>query len=434
MSFGTKTPRKSTNPFFIPPAAEYFDYKENQIIKEKEEIREIQGLSLVERADLLRSPIPPCNSQRFRDKSRHDDKYRPKTERKERRGKMTDVIREKREIYIAQMVIDQKKTQISKIYKEIKDQEAFLEQYEQEMNDSTNKCKLETSQIEFSLAKARKSTESYTAKKLDFMKKLKIKSNDVAMLKTNIQKYIDLRDSYIVCKNFIERTLNIPTEKLPEPEYLLDFLNSLEMENLFISDQCSRLDELMHSGIGSINNQIEEIEMIHKVISKSQNSIEIPQLCSGCIDDFSHRESEQWESEIDHLTLIIHKLFTKCFKDDGKDLSALVMLAQLENTLEDMYRRVDFIEPSFVTKKMQQMNKAKREKSRKMAMEAQVRALAEKKEQALLRAQREVKRNNGRPVIMRTVPKQKDKRDDLKAKKLLQKQLEQEIMLFGNEY
>ena len=109
------------------------------------------------------------------------------------------------------------------------------------------------------------------------------------------------------------------------------------------------------------------------------------------------------------------------------------MLAQLENTLEDMYRRVNFIEPSFVTKKMQQMNKAKREKSRKMAMEAQVRALAEKKEQALLRAQREVKRNNGRPVIMRTVPKQKDKRDDLKAKKLLQKQLEQEIMLFGNE-
>ena len=109
------------------------------------------------------------------------------------------------------------------------------------------------------------------------------------------------------------------------------------------------------------------------------------------------------------------------------------MLARIENKLEQMYNQIEFVDQNVILKIMTIRNKKKREDSRRKAQQDKDKALQDKKEQALQRAQRPSNKRNGRPLMMKSQPFKKNKKDDDKLKQILIKQLELDNLLYGND-
>lgn len=486
------TIRKSkNNPFRIPPVAELLAGREEEEIRINEEREAVRSMTLKQRAELCRPPIPDYlirssqhaspetsiygssnttpnlsrlssrNTNRKRPKTRSSlfitnrqlingdfqfddgfedsEKYRngqstsdQPTMHKTQRGRITEFIQEKRDIYHVQMLMDRKNYEIQRLNKQIANEEASLLEQERNIEESSQSYKIQTTKVETDLARARKKMEEAVRRRVSATKSLRQFKQQVEQMKSEISKNLDTLDDYQSYKIFLESLL--PNGKTVEqyfvqPSDLITELEVVEKDNLFLIQQCQILNELQNRSEKTMKEVIDTTEvLIEKAQNKLSNVEEVP------IFDQSNEEilenQKEVENEIKRFGKLVNNLFIKCYKKES-NISTIGILEKIENDLEDMYKKIDLIDSKFVTEKQSGIDKRRREQQRKDKLEKQALEQKMKTDQALKRATQPIKKQTGRPLYERTTPIKMHKTND--AKLLAQKMEQQRVdnLLYG---
>ena len=429
---------RSTNPFKLPPAAEMFSQAEEKLLKRQEEREQIQHYTLAQRVEMMQSPIPPCRIKHVKSRpttretevKTMSENRRAKTARTKR---IEEFITEKREIYLTQLLIDKKTSETAKIYKSMTDNEKKYLEQEEEIQTLSDKMKYATQQVEVTISRARRDLEIAIQNRVEKTKQLRFQQNKNNILRADITKNEDLLEIYQGYKDFMS-TL-IPEGKTLEDCYhdfnlIPDYFDKIEKDNLFIQIQCQRIEELDSRGVDAVNESLANNQRVIEQVKTLMDNIEPLPTVSYEINKETVEERQNIVTEINDITKLIHNTYVHCFGEDTKQ-SALTMLTKLENSLNQMYHDIEYVNPTFVSKRITAINIERRNQARKLAQEEKDRILAEKKKQALARATKPAKKRTGRPLYIKTAPYKKVKRDDDKEKELIRKRKKMEDLLFG---
>ena len=120
----------------------------------------------------------------------------------------------------------------------------------------------------------------------------------------------------------------------------------------------------------------------------------------------------------------------KCFKIESYS-SSISQLEKIENELENLYRQIKKIDPKFVHEKQSIRDKERREKLKRDRQEKEAQEQRMKKEQAIERAKKPIKKKTGRPLYPRTKLMKVRKEDDDRTWLLRQEQERVEKLLYG---
>lgn len=480
-------PKKSKmNPFTIPPAAELLAKREDEEIRIQAERDTIRTLTLKQRADRLKPPVPEYlrqSSQRGSraassfastnrnlqtqittgetktrkhesifltdremirennpyfnyefNEDRTDVEQQSATSTKNESRRITEFIQQKREIFLFQMIVDRKKKQIQKLNKQISNEESALAEQERDIEEASQACKLQNSKVESDLARARKKMENATRKRVEATKKLRVYSQQIATMKSDINKNIELLENYRDYKDFlISMTPNgeDPETYFTKPEDLLIQLTAIENENLFIFDHLENMMDLQNRGESGIMKGIEETDLL--IENAQENLTRINHINAFTDEIDNNRVVRLIDEEIENLYRLINKLFTKCYKKEST-VSPILMLGKIESDLESMYKTMQQIDPAFINEKQTMFDKRRREQQRKEKQELQMKEQRIKMEQALKRAKEPIKRHTNRPLFPKSSPIKVHKTNDAKLIRQKEEQERVDNLLFGELY
>jgi hypothetical protein len=107
------------------------------------------------------------------------------------------------------------------------------------------------------------------------------------------------------------------------------------------------------------------------------------------------------DEEVARLSRIVNSCYMECVKKPG-ELTALMMLEQLELGMYSMSQSMIKIPPKFVAEKQAAMERARREENRAEKLKQQLLEQQNKAILALKRASKPAKRRIGRPTIERS--------------------------------
>ena len=429
---------RSKNPFKLPPAAEMFSQAEEKTLKRQEEREKIQHYTLAQRVEMMQTPIPPCRIQRVRSRpATRETEVKTMSENKRAktaRGKrVEEFITEKREIYLTQLLIDKKTSETGKIYKSMSENDKKLIEQEDDIQTLSDKIKYATQQVEVTISRARRDLEVAIQNRVEKTKKLRFQQNKNNIIKADITKNQDTLEIYQGYMDFMSTI--IPDGKKLEDCYkdydlIPEHFDKIEKDNLFIQIQCQRIEELDRRGVDAVNESLADNQRVIEQVKTMMDNIEpIPplsyEITKETIDD-----RQNIVKEINRLTKLVHRTYVNCFGEDTKQ-SAVTMLTKLESSLNQMYHDIEYVNPSFVSKRIAAINIKRRNEARKLAQEEKDRILAEKKSQALQRATKPAKKKTGRPLYVKTAPYKKVKRDDDREKELIRKRKQLEYLLYG---
>jgi len=427
-----------SNPFYISDKLHMFGYQEAKSLKIKEERQSMKSLSLVDRTGLLKPRVPsslyrtlPNTRSPLYSAKSNSSFIRRKKESQERFQRMTEFIQQKREIYVVQLLIDKKGEEIEKINDSIIGDEKQMNEEEIQISDTAQRYKMMTTKIEADLAKGRKSAEHMTQQRVELLQRFKRQTTNNAIIKSEISKNEETLESYILYHDFLSQWPDGPGWFLSDPNIMINELARIESENLFLIRQCEQITESKRGETKDYNQLFNDLERIIESIEHSrEKSLNFPM--QG--QEPNEVESiEDIESLISSYTSIIEKTYKSCFKKRA-DVTPITMLERIENRLEEMYQEITLVEPAFVDAKQLQREKERREEQRKLMQKEKERLQQEKKDQALARATKPIKKREGRPLVARTIPFKAHKNDDEIQRLLLLGMEKQQALLFGSPY
>lgn len=418
------------NPFRVGRTTETLNFREIQKLQKMNSRLSMFKHSLAKRTDLLKPKIPPLtfnklNVKRFSpSKSNSFSNGRSSNDKLERIKRMTEFVQTKREIYLTQMVIDQKTNEINKLYQEQKDQEDRLVESEAELVRTMTRQKKVLLDIEKKLAEARKAKEGAISNRIDLLKQLKKQRLLVQIAKSEKSKNEYTLELYRIYNDFLKMFRDDIKE---DPQNLIDEIENNEKDNLFLAKECQRLSDLEgreHPTEVIIKGLSDSLDRVEEMLGR--NKMQMPQEFSGS----DHVDTLDTDNNIKYLESKIKKVYRNCFKADT-NIAPIMMLEKLDNTLESFYKRLEQVKPSFVDEIQSKYDKERREQQR-IAMQAEKeRIQQEKKEQAILRANRPIKKKGGRPLVERCIPRKVTRIDDEEIARLLREQQKMEEFLYG---
>jgi hypothetical protein len=108
------------------------------------------------------------------------------------------------------------------------------------------------------------------------------------------------------------------------------------------------------------------------------------------------------------------------------------MLLQIEDTLEDFYKRADRVSREFMATKIAERNKKRREESRAKKQIQQDQEQKVKMDQALARATRPITKRDGRALMPRSLPYKAKEGVDAAQLAALREQKRLDELLYGD--
>lgn len=442
-----KTPRSArryVNPFVMPEGSDRFGYREEENEQQRRELEKVHQMSLIQRTDRMQPSIPslvnrtirpqePKTSKSNQNAPREIKPIQPESPNVVKSMRMTEFVAEKREIFLIQLIIDRKNKEVQRLNNQIKSEEDQLQETEMKIVEASNEYKMSSAQIEASLARARKSSETATKKRVELQKELRCQQQTVSLIRSDIMKNEDLLENYKQCKEFLESVkpdyANFD-DYFKGPEVLLKHFDDMEQENLFLLDQYqNRQDEIEKDQKKYEKDLVESSEMLTQVSKKvetiPQAEIEDLQLSPGNV-----QQSIQIDKETARLTELIKKTFLHCFGKPSTD-TPISMLELIEKAMDDLYERIQYVKPSFRNEKMtikdkqRHLQELREESDRKEAQQH------EKMMKAYERAKQPIKKKSGRPVPRRMLPNMFIKKDEEAERRRAEERQRIDNLLYG---
>jgi hypothetical protein len=429
---------ESGNPFSLPQQAELFGGRELELRRRQVEHAAMRQLSIVERADLQHPSIPPCalrHNRTAKTSLGHIPIVEPRSsDRAVRAQRMTDFICEKRAMYLLQLIIDRQRKQIETIENRIAAAEKAKKDEEEQTEVLTKQYKLQQVQMEARLGNAMRRAEKATVLRVDLQAKLKRAASSVSNTKSNIVKGQDALEDYRKYAAFMRimtpEEFAEPSEYFDVPQKMIDCLEEIEDGNLLLIRGYQFYGE-------KVNDSGQGIEEATAASSEKISVVEellrgLPQIVeqNARLSDGVFEKGRCQDDEYERLYRLISAAYVSCFHSTV-ELSPLAMLLQIENTLEDFYKRADRVSREFMAAKIAEHNKRRREESRAKKQIRQEQEQKMKMDQALARATEPFHKRDGRALMPRSLPYRRKEEVDVAQLAALREQERLQELLYG---
>jgi hypothetical protein len=348
---------------------------------------------------------------------------------RDKQRRTSEFIQEKREIFLLQLLIDGKRCQIRRIVDSIAEEEQEFAETESLVEQASEDYKLRNAQVEADLAKARMKMETATRKRVECQKQVKHMVNCVAVVKSEIVKSEALLESRLQMKQFLRAVAPDganPRSYFTDPQQLVDEFTRLEQENLIIYRHIQHYNERLDRAQATLTTEIATNDGGLADIRARLDTV-------GEVDEITlvAPAADAQEAELATLSRLIDSTYMSCFPKDESDASPLVQLGKIEANLEVLHRQLEKIEPGFIREKQIVRDKERREHQRRARQAKQAEDQKLKIAQAMERANKPIKRKEGRPLVRRATPVKTRKNNDIQFMAMRREQMRIEKVLYG---
>lgn len=383
-------------------------------------------------------PLSPLSSPRetTRDNQPNkdtDNQFQQTPKKRERKLTMHEFVDEKREIYRLQLFIDKKNRDISKFSRNIETNDRRLQEKEAKIQNLSEKYKMASIQIEAAVARSRKLADAAARETSLKKKELQKYMANCDMLESEIVKKEALLESYQSYQEFL--SLFVPDnstleEHFNSPKILIDELEKIEKDNLFIIQECDHIVDSLKVSTVPVKKRLQStLELNEKAIERL-NSIEKVQPFESNFTPAQEKAIDSMESELNHISEMIKKTYSNCISHDT-DMKPIRMLERIENKLEMMYMLIVYVDTDFIAEKQAIKLRIRRDLQRKQKQERQELEQKMKMEQAIERAKKPIPQKVGRPINRRIIPIKAKIHDDEKEKAKLREIERERNYLYG---
>jgi hypothetical protein len=402
--------RSYVNPYVMPDGSDLFRYREELDLDLEAQWNKTRQMSLVQRANREKPPVPSLTSRgtiAFRTSKSKIPSESPSEPRHATRHKtMPEFICEKREIFIIQLMIQRKRSEMSDLSAEVdKEKQRFLDS-EREISELANEYKLKSATVEASVAHARKECEAATRRRMDFEKQYQLTRQRVALTRAQISKNQNTVDDYHRYCDFIERMTpdGAGSDFFSEPADLIREIENLESGTVFLLRQCEALGIKVDSGIAKIGKKLSRMNADLIEIKGKLDGVPTVTDFSQTITNADVKRAEEIDGELVRLRAMIGKVHESCFGSGGATIPALLMMERIETGLEGLYDRLTKVCPAFAEAKQKKKDAERLEQYKLDVAERKIADQRLKIDAAIERAQMPIVRRTGRPLIKRMLP------------------------------
>ena len=430
------------NPFRIRPEQLEFDASARELERKRQERVDYLQMPLIDRQSML---TPMVSFREIRERTPRSSRpmttsTRPQTTRdfgktpRQRRQKVTDRVAETREIYMISLILNKKKKQQRLINETIETEQANMDKLDNDIYEQSHRCTQETDRIEMEMQKARKAAEVATAERVELEKQIRMKESKIGLTEYDIHKNEELLEQYSEYHKFLSAVC--PEDRTFEdfskdPNELIQLLTSIENENKFIMEHCDAIEDVETRSNIKMSAQMQQAQESLDQITDKLNSVEVPEIIEAP-DEESNQMKKDIDSELEYLSNIVLDLFTDCFHVKAI-LTPVEMLERIEKALEEFYSESERLNQRFLIEKQTEIDEARTEALRNQIKQERERMLLEKKEQALARATRPVKKRVGRKLMERHMPVRAHKKTDEELLLRLKEKERLEKLLYGDD-
>ncbi|KAH7429117.1 hypothetical protein KP509_09G031700 [Ceratopteris richardii] len=373
---------------------------------------------------------------------------------------MAEFIAKKREIFLVQMSLDNKRAEIRKLEERAYQREEALRKSEQMLVEDTAQFEAFLKQNDEKVQEALKKAEQQTKLKQDKLADIKRLNANMATVKKDLNKFQEQLDECKKYKDFIlsltpkewleansnpiaelgknkndanessaigsegEETDTVPMEPMyfQSPNQLLEIFRDLEEKNLLLMQESqdieTSLEELKskfndikiknEAKITNLKSQLQSILMAIKTEEDRQTSLQ-KKTNVNTID-------KKFDVSFDELAAKVSEVYVRCGLEDDPSIGTLQKLTSIEAKLEESILALqgipaDFIEQTEKSREKQRRLALREEKMEKQRIEQEKRA-----ERSLERAHAPIPRKTGKPIMFRSHLFKKKKRQVTEVK------------------
>ena len=348
---------------------------------------------------------------------------------------MNEFIQQKRDVYLCQVIINRKKAQMQKLAKEEELQEKKLVEEEKKIQEEIEALKKTTVRLEAALARSRHRAEKATQKKTTLIKNLKNYQKNVQLIQSDISKNEDLVETYTPYYEFLHLFINDGEDVVKHfnhPSVMTDELSKMEDENLLLVKYCQHFEEIFSDSQAHSDRILDDAFSEERKMREKIQSIKPIELIPYKISPKQKEVAQNTEDEIHHLIELIRKTHFSCLGVHS-DIGPIEMLEKIEAKFEEMYKKCNEIDPTYLHEKKAYKEYLRREQQRKEKNLKREQEQQKKIDQAIERANRPIPQKTGRILRQRMLPiKIVKPNEELIKQKMYREKMEYEL-LYGEE-
>lgn len=383
------------------------------------------GISILKQNPITKPKLGPgymasarnVKQQRLHDIINNDAPLSERTPRKSIARVIEDLRVQSHEKFIGMLNYKQ----IEKMQEEIDEKEREL--YLQELRNAQELHDMEehNSNLENEIFQAIHSSAEITKQSYELQKKRNETFANIERLNRENAYNCALIDIYKTYENILMETArqegyNDWKQCFKTPEDFLNYTEKFENENLFLSHQ---VEEKMQKSQPSSPRK----ELAEPVVRKEK--------AKNTEDEINFNVTNPNQAELDHLSELVNKLYLLMYKTQTT-LPPYEQLIQVEKKMEEIYRSLERVKPSFLKKRLDEIDARNALERRLQFREDLEKRREEKKRITLERALREVKVPAGRKLMPKSSPRKFKIKDPTKQKEEEERRRKEQELLFGD--
>lgn len=358
---------------------------------------------------------------------------------------LRDFIDQKREIFLAQLSIETKREELQRLEKIEKEEEENLKKREAEIDLFKDQFRSFLENDGKLTMDKRREAEQKSKQRLEVSLKIKQISTENSTLRNDIAHSEEKLKECNEYKEFLENLTPVEwREKHPfpelyykKPEQLVEILEHLENQNMFLISHCQDAEEAVER-IKSKFNQMMEVrdkEIIALTVKKESQDKRI-------LEMNDQNERNKYEGQFHHINELppyeladLVKSITDFHNKLGFDESATGdtpnMLRKIEDRMEELNKKLANIDQKVVKEMALEKARKRRDLERAEKAAKKQKEQDEKTMKALQLATMPIKKKTGRPLVAKSLPfkdESREKREEKMRIEQAQREADQNLL------
>lgn len=369
----------------------------------------------------------------------------PALPRHREREDMNEFIKKKREIFLVQMSLDTKRSEIKNLEERARKREEAIKKSEQMLDEDNERFDNFIKENDANVSNAIKRADQQAKAKAEKEQEGKRLKASIQAVGSELSKYDEQLQDCHAYKRFLDeltppewfkeqrRKLGIAedgsedehVEEMPmyftKPQQLFDTFAELEEQNLFLIQNSQETEEALEELKSKLKERKDEMEpqsrsleeqkqeLEHAIEEENKRAESLAQLSQQ-----TYASSSNDDSSLDALSNKVKEVYIKCGFVHDNSIDTLQMLTNIEQMMEQY---LTFVERSLTYEQIrnaeQERERQRRQKVREERFEQQRKDQEARIQRALERAQAPVHKKKGKPVMFRSPPlRRKQKKED----------------------
>ena len=406
----------------------------------------------------------------------HNHHHNPKEE------SAREIVRRKRETFLAQMAVDLRKEEIDKLEKRAAQREEALRNAKRMLEEDKKRFDLFLKENDERVREATRRAEKEAKKKREKANEVKRLNDEIATARLDLGRREDKLEE---CEEYLRFLDGLtPKEWLTEfreveddgeigleekddgneeneeekskpvpmyfthPKQLLDVFTKLEEENLTLISEAQDIEDQLERDTEKRTKELYQLEM-----ESQQNQKEITRLREAIVEETkkknaygleahssssSSTSSSSPEQELEDLTEKVREVYESVVAT-GRDakpsfVEAVDMLREIEETLEQYFVEIEKMPPGVVAERERKIEKERRHRNRELKMQQQKAEQELRLKKTMERAAAPArKKTNGKPVMFRSRLREEKKEKQQNSNQIpKEREAEMELKAFLN--